>query len=151
MEVLLTKLPGGVLAPIDETQGELLKAFAENALLRCEIKQVRNPKFHRKFFALLTVGYEAWEPEVREYKGFEVQKDFEHFREDVTIAAGHFVMTTNLHGAIRLRAKSISFARMKQDTFEKLYNAVANVLLQRVLTRYSRADLDAVIQRIVGF
>ena len=151
MEILLTKLPGGVLAPIDEVQAELLKAFKENALLRCEIKQVRNPKFHRKFFALLTVGFEAWEPEVRDYKGFEIQKDFEHFREDVTIAAGHYVVTTNLHGAVRLRAKSISFGSMKQDAFEKLYSAVANVLLQRVLVRYTRADLDEVIQRIVGF
>jgi hypothetical protein len=40
---------------------------------------------------------------------------------------------------------------MDQDAFEDLYNKVANVLLQRVLTRYDRADLDRVVNRIVGF
>jgi hypothetical protein len=151
MEILLTKAVDGTLRPLDEAQADLLKRYATDSLLRCEVKQVRNPRFHRKFFALLTLGFEAWEPAVQEYKGFEVQKDFEHFREDVTIAAGHYVVTTNLHGTVRLRAKSISFSSMKQDEFERLYSSVANVLLQNVLTRYTRADLDQVINRVLGF
>jgi hypothetical protein len=151
MEVLLKKTLGGALVPLDEGQEDLLKKFGVDSLLRCEIKQVRNPRFHRKFFALLNVGYEAWEPPMQEYKGYEVQKEFEHFREDVTIAAGFYVVTTNLHGTVRLRAKSISFAKMDEDEFERLYNNVANVLLQSVLTRYSRRDLDAVVNRILGF
>jgi hypothetical protein len=151
MEILLTKAVDGTLRPLDEAQADLLKRYAADTLLRCEVKQVRNPRFHRKFFALLTLGFESWEPAMEEYNGFEVQKDFEHFREDVTIAAGFYVVTTNLHGTVRLRAKSISFASMKQDEFERLYNNVANVLLQKVLTRYTRADLDQVINRMMGF
>ncbi|ABO60573.1 DUF1367 family protein (plasmid) [Burkholderia vietnamiensis] len=151
MEILLTKAADGTLRPLDEAQADLLKRYATDTLIRCEVKQVRNPRFHRKFFALLTLGFESWEPPILEYKGFEVQKDFEHFREDVTIAAGFYVVTTNLHGSVRLRAQSISFASMKQDEFERLYNAVANVLLQKVLTRYTRADLDQVINRVLGF
>lgn len=151
MEIFLNKTINGVLAPLNEFEAEKLKRFKLGTMVRAEVKTVRNNRFHRKFFALLTLGFEAWEPEVKEFKGFEVQKDFEHFREDVTIAAGHYVVTSNLHGAVRLRAKSISFAKMAQEDFEKLYNSVANVLLQRVLTRYSRADLDQVIDRLMGF
>ncbi|WP_375710215.1 DUF1367 family protein [Klebsiella quasipneumoniae] len=50
-----------------------------------------------------------------------------------------------------MRAKSIRFGRMKQETFEKLYSAVADVLLQKVLVTYSRRDLDNVVNRILGF
>ena len=151
MDIFLVKSPDGRLHPADEQQAEMLKKFAPAVLIRCSITRVRNERFHRKFFALLNLGFESWEPEVKEFKGFEIQKDFEHFREDVTIAAGHYVVTSNLHGAIRLRAKSISFAAMEQEPFEKLYSAVANVLLARVLSRYTRADLDRVIERILGF
>ncbi len=151
MEILLTKAADGALHALDGTQADLLKKYKASTLLRCEIKRVRNPRFHRKFFALLDLGFESWEPPIHEYRGFEVQKDFQHFREDVIIAAGFYVVTTNLHGTVRLRAKSISFSAMSQDEFERLYNNVANVLLQSVLTRYTRADLDRVINQILGF
>jgi hypothetical protein len=151
MEVLLKKTADGALVPVDEGNADLLKKIKLDATLRCEIKRVRNPKFLRKFFKLLSLGYEAWEPGIAEYKGFEVQKDFEQFRETVTIAAGHFYVTTNLNGAVRVRAKSIAFDSMEEEEFESLYTSVANVLLERVLTRYTRADLDAVVDRILGF
>lgn len=151
MEIFLSKTVNGVLAPLNEFEAEKLKRFKQGAMIRAEVKTVRNNRFHRKFFALIQLGFDAWEPEVKEFKGFEIQKDMDHFREDVTIAAGHYVVTSNLHGAVRLRAKSISFAKMEQPDFEKLYSSVANVLLQRVLTKYTRADLDQVIERILGF
>ena len=109
----------------------------------------RNPRFHRKFFALLNLGFEAWEPAL-EHAGQTVAKDFEQFREDITILAGHYVQTWTLEGEMRLRAKSISFASMDNDEFEKVYNSVADVLLGRVLKNYTRADLDRVVDRILG-
>lgn len=109
----------------------------------------RNPKFHRKFFALLNLGYEAWNPGLM-HDGQPVEKSFEQFREDITILAGHYVQTWTLDGEMILRAKSISFASMDDAEFERVYSAVADVLLHRVLTKYDRADLDRVIDRIMG-
>ena len=109
----------------------------------------RNPRFHRKFFALLNIGFEAWEPTLT-HEGHVVEKDFEQFRVDVTILAGHYVQTWTLDGEMRLRAKSISFASMDDAEFERVYSSVADVLLSRVLTNYTdRAELDRVVEHIM--
>lgn len=116
--------------------------------------QKRNSKFHRKFFALLTVGYEAWDPgrKHKTYKGEPVAKNFEQFREDVTILAGYYEQTFGIAGEMKLKARSISFAKMDQAEFEELYSAVADVLLGRVLESYSnRAELDEVVDRVMRF
>lgn len=114
----------------------------------------RNPKFHRKFFALLQVGFDAWDGgRVRKtYKGRPVAKNFERFRKDVLILAGFYDQTFDLRGCMVLEAKSISFANMDDDAFEKVYSSVADVLLEKVLTNYAgRSELDAVVNEILGF
>jgi len=65
--------------------------------------------------------------------------------------AGFYEMATNLRGEVRVTAKSISFASMDQAKFDDLYNAVVNVGLKHVLTTYSRDELDAVMDRLLGF
>jgi hypothetical protein len=123
-------------------------------LCNIEFKFPRNSKFHRKLFALLLVGFEAWEPgrKHKTYKGIPIAKNFEQFREDITILAGFFEQTFTLRGEMRLRAKSISFAKMDDAEFESLYSAVADVLLDRVLTAYKgREELDDVVDRIMRF
>jgi hypothetical protein len=151
MEVLLSKQPGGVLVAMDEGQADTLKQWPNDALVRCKVTRVRNPRFHRKFFALLTVGFEAFEP-VREYKGYVIEKNFDAFRDDIIIMAGYYIATYRPDGVMRLRPKSIAFSKMDEDTFADLYNKVATVLLNQVLTRYNRAELDRVIvKRLEGF
>lgn len=152
MDILLLKHPKGFLYPADELEAEKIKKIRADVLVRAEVKQVRNPQFHRKFFALLRVGFDAFEvPAGAMYKGFEVQKDFEQFREDVTIAAGFFTVTYRINGDTRVKAKSISFGRMTPENFERLYSQVADVLLQKVLAHYqNRANLDNVVNQILG-
>lgn len=114
----------------------------------------RNPRFHRKFFALLDVGFDAWEPNrVRKsYKGRAMEKNREQFREDITILAGFYEQTFDLKGRMVIRAKSISFAKMDDVEFERLYSAVIDVLLREVCTRYAgRAELEAVADKFMGF
>lgn len=147
---------------------------------------------HRKFFALLKVGYEAWEPaavpatETREFKIIgrfinaiansmpvsktwlfqqaekvitqwqlkqchQAEKQFNRFRKEVTILAGYHEAVHSMDGSFRLEAKSIAFSKMDEDEFTKLYNAVCNVILQRVLTTYTREDLDRVVEEILRF
>lgn len=119
-----------------------------------EMRFPRNQRFHRKFFALLELGFESWEPKRKrkQYKGMAVEKNFEQFREDVTILAGFYEQTFNLRGEMKLKAKSISFANMDDVEFEHVYSAVADVLLREVLLNYAGRDaLDAVVNKIIGF
>lgn len=114
----------------------------------------RNGKFHRKFMALLNVGFEMWEPKRKRksYKGMAIEKNFDQFREDITILAGFYEQTFNIKGEMRLRAKSISFANMEDDEFEELYQSVVTVLLREVCTKYAgRDELDQVVNRVMEF
>jgi hypothetical protein len=151
MELIVEKQPGGLLkASNDEDAARILK-LPTGTGLRVEIKKIRNYEFHKKFFAMLGIGFEAFEPAEQFFKGMPVQKSFERFRKDCIIAAGYYDVVANLKGEVRAEAASISFAKMGQDEFEKLYTAVCNVLLQRVLKNYTRADLDQVVEKLINF
>ncbi len=126
----------------------------EGELFEVNTRFMRNPWFHRKMFKLFSLAFEAWEPNrVRQrYKGMPVQKNFDRFRKDVTIAAGFYDQTFNLKGEMELEAKSLSFANMDDAEFEKVYSAVLDVLLQGVLVRYgNRKAVDEVIEQMMRF
>lgn len=151
-ELILTKTVSGQLAPADPQAVEYVGKLKLGQSLRAVVTKQRNPAFHRKHFALLNFAFDHWEPEGKQYKGEPVQKNFEQFRRDVTILAGYFDTTYTLKGEVRLVPKSISFASMDNDEFSALYNATINVILSRILTKYTRDDLDNVIdQLLMGF
>lgn len=151
MKAYLRKLPGGLFRPESDEDLEAMRTIGVGDVISVEFKRPRNYKFHKKFFAMLQVGFDAWEPEEREYKGLPVQKEFNRFRQDVIIAAGFYDVVVNIQGEVRAVAKSISFGAMSEEEFGKLYNAVANVLLQKVLQNYTEADLESVVQDLMGF
>lgn len=150
-ELVLTKAPGGALIPADPQAAEFIGKLKLGQGVTAAIKRHRNPGHHRKYFALLNLAFDAWEPAANTYKGQAVGKNFDQFRNDIVVLAGFYEMAVNLRGETRLTAKSISFSSMEQDEFEALYNATCNVILARILTNYTRDDLDAVIDRLMGF
>ena len=150
MKILLQRVPSGFV-PADDDAEEKCKRFKIGSLVNLDVHEVRNYNFHKKFFALLKVGFDHWEPPVGEHHGMPVQKNFERFRKDVVIAAGFYDLVSNIRGDVRAEAKSIAFGSMSEDEFGKLYNAVVDVLLQRVLKNYKRDDLDHVVKQIMDF
>lgn len=150
-ELVLMKGPGGMLVPCDESSREVVQKWGLGQGVRATVKRMRNLLFHRKYFAMLNLGYEAWEPPTLEHNGIAVTKNFERFRKDVQIAAGFYDLVTNLKGEVRAESRSISFGNMDEDEFEDVYGKVADVLLQRVLKLYTRADLDRVVNELLGF
>lgn len=150
-EIVLTKTASGALAPADPQAAEYISKLKLGMGVKAKVTKANNVAFHRKMFALFTVAFEAWEPEAKEYKGQPVQKNFDRFRKDVTILAGFYETTINLKGEIRLEAISLSFDSMEQDEREKVYSAVIDVVLKKVLTNYTRDDLDRVVEQIMQF
>ncbi|MGZ0799642.1 DUF1367 family protein [Kluyvera ascorbata] len=62
-QLQLIKQNSGILIPATpETRDILQSKIKLGAVLVAEFKQVRNPAFHRRFFALLNLGFEYWEP-----------------------------------------------------------------------------------------
>jgi hypothetical protein len=150
-EIVLTKTPSGTLAPVDQTGMEYIAKLKVGAGVKATIKRARNVQFHRKLFALLNIAFDAWEPVDKEYKGVKIAKNFNQFRNDVTVLAGYYETTVTLKGEVRLTAKSISFANMDEDEFGALYSSIIDVILARILTKYTREDLDRVVDEVLRF
>lgn len=151
MEIILTKYPNGSLVPATTEEAEKLKKIKAGQAVTVKLTQKRNYNFHKKFMAMMQIGFDAFEPAITEYKGIPVQKNFDRFRKDITIAAGFYDFEMCINGEPKAIAKSISFAKMSQEEFEQVYNACCNALLQRVLTNYTQPDLDRVVNEIVRF
>lgn len=160
-QIMLVKLPDGKLDGLSDADKTAYKRFKSRLnnleageLCTVEAKLPRNSRYHRKFFAMLNLGFESWEParQHKSYKGEPVTKNFERFRSDVLIMSGHYEQTFSLDGKLKLEAKSISFASMEQPEFEKIYNSVLDVLLAKVLKTYAgREEVNSVVEKMMGF
>ena len=61
MKLSFIKANGG-LAPADPSTEQALQKIKTGSVVECDITRKRNPRFHRKFFALLNFTYDRWEP-----------------------------------------------------------------------------------------
>ena len=135
MQLALIKMPGGMFRPANESDAEIVEKIANNRYVTADIKQVRNPAFHAKFFALLNFGYQYFEPEPQMIRGIEAVKNRDKFREDVLIMAGHREAVVNIKNEVRFVAKSISFGSMEELEFNELYKTVFEVIWRLVVSK----------------
>ena len=140
------------LVPDGQEADEWFAKVPSGARVVASVKVPRNGKFHRKFFAMLKVGYDNWDrPTIMTPMG-EAQCSFEAFRSDVTILAGHHEVRVNTRGEARLKAKSIKWHEMDEVEFAALYSAAVNVILERFLTNWKEEDMDRAAENfILGF
>lgn len=62
-ELQLIKQSPGILIPANPETSEILQSKIKlGAVLVARFRQPRNSAFHRRFFALLNLGFEYWEP-----------------------------------------------------------------------------------------
>lgn len=134
-EVFLTRIQNNCFAPADEESLEVVSKIKLGLTVRAAIVQPRNIKFHNKFFALLGLGYQHWEPAPQEWKGIKAVKTFEPYREQITIMAGYREVTFNLDGSVKVTAKSIAFANMDDIMFGMLYSSAFKVIWYHVLSK----------------
>ena len=154
MEVLCRRVPGG-FAPESDEEAAKLKKLKAGASIRVTVTQETNARFRRKWWALAKYAFDLWSETMPEmlYRGQEVQRNFERFRKDLTILAGHFHPVWTVKGEMRVEADSLSFARMSDEAFEALYSATINAVLQKILahTRLTETDLRAHVDRVLEF
>lgn len=151
MEIVLSKAANGCLVPIDQQGIEAVAKLKLGQGVKVVMTRHNNVAFHRKLFALANLAYEAWEPVEKEHKGVPITKNFDQFREDITILAGFYETRVRVNGDIRYIAKSWSFASMPDEEKDRLFNAIINVILKHVLTNYTRDDLDNVVEQVLRF
>jgi len=110
-----------------------------------------NAKFRKKWWALVKFSFDHWEP-IDTYKGIPVERDFERFRHQITILAGHYKVVASLTGeGVSKEAKSIAWAKMTEEQFEKFYQQTWNAIFNHVLSGYSKEDKERVMHELSMF
>lgn len=157
MQVLVTRVPNG-FTPADDEAREDIKRFPVGSVARLDFKLMRNYAFHKKYFALVDLGFQYFAEACpqQEYKGKQVKPSLERFRKEMAILAGFFTPVWSIKGELRVEADSISFAKMSQDRFEQLYDATIRVLLDKVfngdrVAKWTEAELRSVVTQIEEF
>lgn len=150
-ELVLVKHQSGLMLPENQETKDFIDKLKHGALIRADFKKMRNPAFHRKYFALLNFAFEQWEPTQQTYKDEIVEKNFDRFRSDIAILSGFGFPVTNIRGEVKMEAKSISFARMDESEFDKLYQTTINVIMKHILTRYTKDDVENTINQLLSF
>lgn len=149
MKITLIKHENGLKLADDESFEAIAKVKSGTALI-CEVTKPRNYQFHKKYFSLLDFAFENWDPEEKMYKGEVIQKNKERFRKDIQILAGYGYPVVNIKGEVRYESKSISFGSMDNEEFERLYQSVITVIIEKVLTGYDRQELDNVVSHLLS-
>lgn len=141
-ELICIRQPGGALHPATDEDADALRKIKAGSAVRVEVKMIRNYKFLQKWFTLAKYAFDIWSETVdpQEYKGQPVRPSFDRFRKDIIILGGRFDAVYNARGEVRVEAKSISFANMSEDEFEKLYSDTIDVILQKILTSSSMTE-----------
>lgn len=125
----MQKQAGGLLLPASDMEAEKLTKFKTGEFYEIEIKQSRNPQFHRKVFAFFNFCFEYWKGD-NEFQS-EI-KQFDVFRSHLTVLAGFYDSFYNINGDVRIEAKSLSYSSMSQNEFEECYSALINAAMKHV-------------------
>ena len=141
MEVRLIK-EAGALQPYDTESEEWLNSEPPGQYFNASITTPRNYKFHKKFFALLNLAFNHWNPEPVMTRHGQAQKCRDQFREDLIILSGHYVITRRLDGTERIRAKSIKFSNMDEEEFTVLYDSIVTVIIQKILIGWTVEEIQ---------
>lgn len=141
MEIHLVRTSLGLQAYSDEDY-ELLKKVKVGTIVKAKIVQLRNVKFHRKFFALISA---AWDCLTEVQRTNLRSKDT--FREQLLITSGFSEPLFDINGQQFLeRAKSISFAKMDEPSFNEVYNRVLDTILTLLIANgVSEAEFNNIL------
>ena len=151
MKYYLSKSQVG-LVPVDPESQEWFNRLKTGQVVSADFRQVRNYRFLKKWFALLKIGFDNWEPGEIDSKHGTPEKNFDRFRADVTILAGYYETTIRLDGSVRVEPKSVSFARMTEEEFGELYSKTIDTLIKYVYgSGMTPEDMDKTVERYLQF
>jgi hypothetical protein len=130
MKINLIKTLSGLKAA-DQEATDSLNKIKLNTVVSCEVKRTRNYEHHKKFFSLLNLVLQNTEK----------YDTIDQLLVEVKLRLG-YVDTLIIDGNVCYTPKSISFAKMTQDTFNKFYSKTIDVILKHFLIGTNREELE---------
>ena len=152
-ELLLIKRHGS-LHPMTEADAEIIAGMTAGEVYRMKWSKPRNYKYLQKYFVLLNdVLFELWQPDSVEFRGVACVKNRDLFREQITIAAGHYDIYIGIDGKAKAVAKSISFAALDEVGFDRLYRLTIQYALETIIKsdKHDYTTIDNWVSQIVDF
>jgi len=138
--LFLIKSPAA-LHPSLDADAEIIAKWRTGDVIECTVKRPRNGKFHRKYFALLQVAFQNQER----------YSQFEDFRLEVQLRAGHYEEHITLKGVMVPVVKSVSFAQCDEDSFSKLYNEALSVILLFFMQGSTEGEINSAVDQVLSF
>ena len=108
------------IVPLYDSDNDKIAKLKGNKDYKFKVTAPRNYKFHKKFFALVNLGYQNSD---------HGDMNFEEFRAYITMKAGYYSKVNSFNGEFYL-PKSINFASMDATEFEKLYSSSIDVIIK---------------------
>jgi len=105
------------LMAVNSSDLDEIVRLRQNTDYKFEVTHPRNYQFHKKFFALINLGF-ANQDKV---------KDFTEYRTIKTMQAGFFKMIITEKGKVFI-PESISFSSMDELDFAKVYKTVLDII-----------------------
>jgi hypothetical protein len=120
------------LVPLYSSDLEEKRKLKIGETYQVEVKRPRNYQFHKKFFALLNIGWE----------NTDVEMPFNTYRRWVTMRAGFYKVYHTPKGEL-YEPESIAFSNMDDDTFSEVYERVLSIILKD--TGADKPDVEAML------
>lgn len=138
-----------------DQETEAFKRFKAGSVIRCEVKEMRNGRFFRKWWALAKVGFDLWTESMPgvEYKGVEIEPSFDRFRKDLTVLSGYYEPVFNVRGEIRMEPKSLKWSSMDEGEFAELYQKTLTTIINKIIPqrKMTEDDLRSWADRVMEF
>jgi len=134
MKLLLRKY-GNALVPVDDAMAEEFNKLKSGQDYEIQTRKSRNPKFHRKFFALIKLGHD----------NTQLDMPLDSYRKYITMKAGFFQKFPTRKGEY-IEPISIAFDSMDESEFEEVYNRVLDKIIED-----TGADKEFVEKELMSF
>lgn len=126
--------------PYDSLSAEALNKIRAGEVVECSFKKMRNPQFHRKFFALINLVFER-------QKKYEVLEDF---LTEIKLKIGHYREHVTTKGVLIYVPKSISFNKCDEIEFRKIYSKTIDVCLAHFITG-TPEEIEQMVNEVISF
>ena len=142
---------GNALIPCDPPTIEAFEKMKNGSILESDFKKKNHPEFHAKLIMLFVTAFHYWEPgEISSHLSShygQPEKNFDHFRKEVTKMAGFYDVVYGIDGSFTIKAKSISFAKMDNDEREQVYQKVLTVITEKIFPQFKDFEVEGMAQK----
>ena len=154
MKAHFIKSRNGAIYPYDEETRLYIKRRKPGTIIKSEISQCRNYKFHKKMFSLFKLLHDYFpDPDPVTFRGETIQpeKSFDGTREYLVIMAGYYEIIGLPNGKVKVKAKSLAYDSMDEENFNKVYSAVIDAGLKSLPAHWSDIEKDRVANQILNY